>query len=153
MHLYTSACCWSVHLESVGSLSCFPLECCFARASLKVGGRRFHFTPNCRCCFWFASCFPPPFKMLHHEHLPVIKIFLKNVTWMAAWHLSSECPITVCVSDSNCVGLGWMASLKSRAVLGNQGSICNPQPQPREPSWPYNVCLDQEIEGEKVFEK
>lgn len=99
-------------------------------------------------------CFllPPPFKMLHREHLPVIKIFFKNVTWMAAWHLSSECPITVCVSDSNCVGLEWMAPLKSRAVLGSQGGICSPHSKLREASLPYSVCLDQGIGKQSIRE-
>lgn len=29
----------------------FPLQCCFAEASPKVGGRRHHLTPNSHCCF------------------------------------------------------------------------------------------------------
>lgn len=151
IHLLCKCTCCSVHLESVGSPSCFPHSTVLLSRVLRweQGGFIWLLIVTAASDLFPA---PPPFKMPHHEHLPVIKIFFKNKTWMAAWHLSSECPITVCVSDSNCVGLGWMASLKSRAVLGNQGGICTPHSQLREASLPYSVCLDRGL-ANKVFEK
>ena len=47
--------------------------------------------------------------------------------------MSSECIITVCVSDSNCVGWGCTASLRSGDVLGNQGGAYTPVPHGEGP--------------------
>lgn len=59
--------------------------------------------------------------MPHREHFPIIKIFFKN-NWRE-WLLSiyhQNMPQIVCISNSNCVGQGCMASPRSRAVLGNE---------------------------------
>lgn len=143
-HPNSSYCC-SGHLELAVLLSPSSwLMLCWAEVTLKVGGSRLRVTQwfllVIVCCFWLTFSSSHPFLMLHQEHFSVIKEVFKNMTWMAADHLSSKCAITVCLSDSNCRRLEWMALVKSAACPWERRQVVSPFPV-QCPPWPCCVYL------------
>lgn len=81
------------------------------------------YTGYCLCSFWFTSWdFPPspPFFNAKSWAFSCNKNIFQKRDLNGCLVFVIRMPQIVCISNSNCVGQGCMASLKSRAVLENE---------------------------------